>query len=341
MAYTAEISGNSPTCFLFLIDQSGSMGRAFAGQPDRTLAQGVADAINRLLRNLVRACSNGEIIFDRYAIGVIGYGDEISLGFSGNLAGGCLRWVSEIKNHPLRSEQVSHFPVWFEPLAYGKTVMCQALSMAQEVIAGFIQAHPRCFPPVVINITDGEATDGDPEPLAAALCSLASTDGGTLLLNIHITPDGVQPVLLPASVGMLAAPYAQRLFRMSSLLPPPLLRQAQIHEQSVADGARGFVFNADLEKLAATLGPNWNVQFSPVPPQRADSARGTCRPCPLLSSQGGRGEPTRAGRQRINGTGNCGLLSPSAEFRASSDRPGSRFQRPGIRVRGGCVGATP
>ena len=76
MAYTAEISRANPTCFLFLIDQSGSMGRMFAAQPDRTLAQGVADAINRLLRDLVRACSNGEIIFDRYAIGVIGYGEQ-------------------------------------------------------------------------------------------------------------------------------------------------------------------------------------------------------------------------------------------------------------------------
>ena len=77
--YTAEISRNNPTCFLFLVDQSGSMGRIFSGQSDRTLAQGVADAINRLLRDLVRACSNGEIIFDRYAIGVIGYGEEVSL----------------------------------------------------------------------------------------------------------------------------------------------------------------------------------------------------------------------------------------------------------------------
>ncbi len=60
--YTAEISRNNPTCFLFLVDQSGSMSRTFAAQPDRTLAQGVADAINRLVRDLVRACSNGEII---------------------------------------------------------------------------------------------------------------------------------------------------------------------------------------------------------------------------------------------------------------------------------------
>jgi hypothetical protein len=266
--YTAEISRNNPTCFLFLVDQSGSMGRTFAAQPDRTLAQGVADAINRLLRDLVRACSNGEIIFDRYAIGVIGYGDEIGLGFSGNLAGGCLRWVSEIKNNPLRSEhrrkresdgdggiieKVIHVPVWFEPLANGHTVMCQALGVAQEVISEFIQAHPHCFPPVIINITDGAATDGDPEPLAATLRSLASTNGGVLLLNIHLTPDGVQPILLPASEGMLVDPYARRLFRMSSPLPPPMLRQARIREECVVDGARGFVFNADLVSVVTFL----------------------------------------------------------------------------------------
>jgi hypothetical protein len=268
MAYTAEISRANPTCFLFLIDQSGSMGRTFATQPDRSLAQGVADAINRLLRDLVRACSNGEIIFDRYAIGVIGYGETISLGFAGNLAGGCLRWVSEIKNNPLRLEQrrrresdgdggviekVVNVPVWFDPLAYGKTVMCQALCVAQEVMGGFIQAHPHCFPPVVINITDGEATDGDPEPFAAALCNTASSDGGTLLLNVHLSADGVQPILLPASAAVLTGPFAQRLFRMSSPLPPPLLRQARIREESVADGVRGFAYNADLVSVVTFL----------------------------------------------------------------------------------------
>ena len=97
MSYTAETNRANPTCFLFLIDQSGSMKRTFATQPDRTLAQGAADAANILLRRVVRECSNGEVILDRYAIGVIGYGNDVSLGFSGELAGGCLQWVSEVK----------------------------------------------------------------------------------------------------------------------------------------------------------------------------------------------------------------------------------------------------
>jgi hypothetical protein len=53
MPYTAEISRANPSCFLFLIDQSGSMADPFGGGAARRKADGVADAINRLLQNLV------------------------------------------------------------------------------------------------------------------------------------------------------------------------------------------------------------------------------------------------------------------------------------------------
>jgi hypothetical protein len=54
MPYTAEISRGNPSCFVFLIDQSGSMADVFgAGEGNQKKADGVADAINRLLQNLV------------------------------------------------------------------------------------------------------------------------------------------------------------------------------------------------------------------------------------------------------------------------------------------------
>ena len=55
---------------------------------------------------------------------------------------------------------------------FRKSINGGRVCVAQEVSCAFIQAHPHCFPPVVIKITDG-----DPEPLATALCILASTDG--------------------------------------------------------------------------------------------------------------------------------------------------------------------
>ena len=47
MPYTADISRTSPACFLFLIDQSGSMDMALAGQPGQRKKDQAAQAINR------------------------------------------------------------------------------------------------------------------------------------------------------------------------------------------------------------------------------------------------------------------------------------------------------
>jgi len=268
MAYTAEISRSNPTCFLFLVDQSGSMAERFGDQSGRTKAQGVADAINRLLQTLVHRCSKGDYILDRYCIGAIGYGDEIGLGFPGSLAGEVLRTVSAIGNGPLRIEdrvkrvedgagglveQRVKFPVWFEPIAQGKTPMCAALQVAQEVVSEFVSQHPRCFPPIVINVSDGAATDGDPGPMAAALRNVASQDGNALLFNVHISSRGETPILFPPDEGRLHDEYARLLFRMSSPLPAEMLRQAQVREASVQEGARGFAFNADLSSVVTFL----------------------------------------------------------------------------------------
>jgi hypothetical protein len=78
MPYTAEISRTNPSCFLFLIDQSGSMEDPFrSGELTKKKADGVADAINRLLQNLVIKCAKSEGIRDYYYVGVIGYGAKV------------------------------------------------------------------------------------------------------------------------------------------------------------------------------------------------------------------------------------------------------------------------
>ena len=44
MSYEAEISRSNPSCFVFLIDQSGSMGDPFGGAGEhRRKADGVAE----------------------------------------------------------------------------------------------------------------------------------------------------------------------------------------------------------------------------------------------------------------------------------------------------------
>ncbi len=269
MPYTAEISRVNPTCFLFLVDQSGSMAKRWGSETNKTKAEGLADAINRLVQTLVYRCARGEYILDRYHIGVIGYGAEIGLGFPGELSGGVLQPVSAIGNHPMRIEQrvqrmddgagglleqVVKFPVWFEPLAAGKTPMCTALRAACDVMRDFIAQYPSCFPPIVVNITDGMATDGDPLQSAGELWNLASHDGNVLLFNVHISERGSAPVLFPVDETYLPDDFARMLFRMSSPLPSAMLHQSRVEEEAeVADGARGFAFNADMVSVIRFL----------------------------------------------------------------------------------------
>src|SRR5437016_1113766 len=145
MPYSAELSRSSPTCFVFLIDQSSSMAEPFGAQPEKPKAQGVADGINRLLQNLVLKCAKSDGIRDYFHVGVIGYGARVAWALGGSLAGQKLVPISLIANNPLRVEprtrrvddgagglveQKFKFPVWFEATACGRTPMCQALTEA-------------------------------------------------------------------------------------------------------------------------------------------------------------------------------------------------------------------
>jgi hypothetical protein len=84
--------------------------------------------------------------------------------------------------------------------------MCAALQLAAETVAEWADAHLSAFPPVVIHVTDGEPTDGDPEPIAALIQQLAPDDGNVLLFNLHIASSGRQSVLFPACEAAGEAP---------------------------------------------------------------------------------------------------------------------------------------
>lgn len=261
MSYTAEISRTNPSCLLFLIDQSGSMSDPWAGENNRKKAEELAVIINRLLQNIIIKCAKTEGIRDYYHIGVIGYGARVGPAFSGPLAARELAPVSEVANAPARVEERSRkiddgagglidqtikFPIWLDPVADGSTPMCQALMRAHKIISNWLINHPDCFPPVVINITDGEATDGDPAVPAQTLKQLAGSDGNVLLFNVHLSSHKASPIEFPDSEEPLPDEYARRLFRMSSNLPDYMRNFAQQEGFKVSENTRGFVFNADM-----------------------------------------------------------------------------------------------
>jgi len=258
VAYSAEISRANPSCFLFVIDQSASMADPWGGESGKKKADGVADAINRLLQDLVIKCAKEEGVRDYYYVGVIGYGASVGPAFSGNLSGQGVVPISQIADKPARLEerkkkmddgaggmveQTIRFPIWFDPKANGGTPMNQALSQAAGVVDAFVKAHPDCFPPVVIHITDGESTDGDPSAAMDRITSLASSDGGVLLFNLHISGTA-GTIEYPNSGEGLPDQYSRTLFEGASPLTEFMRQVATEHNANASEGSRAFVFNA-------------------------------------------------------------------------------------------------
>jgi hypothetical protein len=269
MPYSAEISRANPSAFIFLVDQSGSMVEPISGS-DGTVRKcdSVADAINKLLHNLIIKCARGEGVRNFYEVAVIGYGATVAPAFSGPLAGRDLVPLSEIASAPARVEtrtrkvadgaggvieQKVKFPVWFEPLAKGITPMGTAIDLAGKLLKEWVPKHRGSYPPIVINISDGEATDSGPVPQAATLCEQSTDDGNILLFNCHISSKLLPPIIFPESDGDLPDDFARTLFGVSSLLPASLRELGRSENFNLGPDSRGFAFNADMVELIRFL----------------------------------------------------------------------------------------
>jgi hypothetical protein len=268
MSHAAEISRTNPTCLLFLVDQSTSMNKPFGQQPEKKKAEGVADAINRLLQNLVLKCAKSDGVRDYFHVGILCYGGDVRPGLGGKLAGQFLVPISQIANNPIRVEQRTRtvddgsgglveqtvkFPIWFEPKTAKGTPMSAAFEKAGELMQRFLNAYPNCYPPMVLNLTDGQPTDANPLSAAQALCGLASNDGNVVLFNAHVASTPAAPILFPSDEKDLPDAYARLLFRISSMFPPPLRETARGEGFLVDEMSRGFVFNGDLVSVIRFL----------------------------------------------------------------------------------------
>src|SRR6267143_5038135 len=106
MPYKGEISRDNPTCFLFVIDQSGSMDEKT--ESGRSKAQFVADVLNKTLYTLVTNCTKADGVRGYFDVGVIGYsGSDVASGFGGALSSGVVHSIRAISESPVRIEERS------------------------------------------------------------------------------------------------------------------------------------------------------------------------------------------------------------------------------------------
>lgn len=241
--YTAQITRNTPTAFIFMIDQSISMSRKLLFKGEFiTLAEAVARIVNAQIYDLVLRCIKMNDVRHYYDIAVIGYGDDASYGWNGALSGRDFVSPEELRNNPFRKIIVKEEKLtkkgkvlkevmkyqWVEPIAAGKyTRADKAFGLAKVLLDKWMKEHHEkdCYPPTIINITDG-AFNGIVNPrevntqLANELKALFTNDGNVLVWNIHVTPDNKDQLLLPVSKTELNNDkYSEWLYDMSSLLP--------------------------------------------------------------------------------------------------------------------------
>lgn len=262
MPYDSEISRDRPSLFIFLIDQSRSMSHKIGGGV-RSKSLEAADAVNNNLNEILNRCTKSDGVRNYFDVGIIGYGARRDTALS-LLKDGNILPISELESRILKTETRKQeiegesieyeFPIWFEPVAASDTPMVKAIETAKEWITEWISTHRDSFPPIVINISDGEATDGDPVKAMDELRELSTDDGYTQVWNCHLSRSDVTPISFPASEELLPdEKYARQMFQMSSQLPEAMLAIAREEYKDIDRGARGYVFNAQLEDLIKLL----------------------------------------------------------------------------------------
>ena len=240
-AYTAQITRNTPTAFIFLIDQSVSMQKytTLYGE-EMPMAEAVARIVNHQLNELVLRCIKGSETRDYYDIAIIGYGENAYSGWKGELEGRDFVKPSELKEHPYKKittkketrtrkgvkvveiEEVQ----WIETEATeGWTRVHHAFEKAKGLLDEWMEKHhdKDCYPPTIINITDGEFNGATKEYVlqqANELKSMFTNDGNVILFNIHISANKAVCVTCPASKDEVSfSSLATTMYEMSSLLP--------------------------------------------------------------------------------------------------------------------------
>lgn len=256
--YQESFSSANPGLILILIDQSASMRDPY-GNSDK--ANTAAIAVNKVVEEIILACTNGNVIKDRCFVGAIGYGTNVEIIFLDKASGLAKnpnittnkKKISDGAGGLVEVDQVER--VFVTPTANGGTPMAEAFQQAYEGVQKFISTRPDCFPPTVINITDGEPNDFATATMEAKkLAQLKTSDGNVIILNAHISNASAGKIELPSNdSGFSSDKFAQFLFDISTVLPEPLAVSAKAEGFNVQPGARGFVYNADVETLIKLL----------------------------------------------------------------------------------------
>lgn len=239
--YTQRITRDHPTAFIFLIDHSCSMNGMTDFHGQKSMAEASSEILNKLLFELCQRCVKGNELYRYIDFAVIGYGHETYSGWQGNLAGRDFVTPQELWDNPISKKPVTiqkktpkgikettmDIPVWFEARSDGYwTRLHKALRKAKDMAEQWMNEpeHKDCYPPTIINITDGEyngCSDDDMQEIANDVKSLETQDGNAIFMNIHIARNASfdDQQVFPRNENEVTSSIGKKLLKLSSLMP--------------------------------------------------------------------------------------------------------------------------
>ena len=125
-------------------------------------------------------------------------------------------------------EQKVKFPVWFDPEANGQTPMCEAFAAAGLAVKGFIDEFPAAYPPIILNLTDGLPSDGNPQENARAIRKMTTSDGNALVFNLMLSKTAAGPDYFPATEDFLSDNCAETPVSDVQPASPQVARDRQV-----------------------------------------------------------------------------------------------------------------
>lgn len=263
--YTKAITQQNRSAVIFCIDCSTSMQELVEfNNVWMSKAEVVAMITNIMIDELYTRSSRHNRIRNYYDIAVIGYcGDEVE----NMLENGPIEFTPITNLERMKPQQrdycfkqqlhdgtsiYANFVVneWIKAKAKGRTPMYEALIEAHRLVDEWctIHRHRDSFPPMIFHITDGYANDGSPSDLISIAQDIKSTgtsDGNTLLINVHIgSGDNYceHSILFPYHLDMHnTSTRMHMLYMMSSEVPENIEHQLPAIEQAEAEGPRRLV----------------------------------------------------------------------------------------------------
>jgi Mg-chelatase subunit ChlD len=256
-SHVQEISRKNRGKVIFVVDRSDSMSGQFGAHANLTKAQALHTLTNDALQNFMRMSNDGDNVRDYMDVSVVSIGGQNEAKVL--VPSTPIAQLHKAVKRVATGASGKKMGIWIdhhEPeAAKGSTPITAGLNLAHDIAKDWIAKNPNAFPPTIIFVTDGHATqihrgqyyDEKDEMVTAAadqLKGLKTADGNALLLMAHISGEaGAQKVEFASSDAGLDAKQ-KLLFNISSHLPDTMLRLGNLQK-----GAKGFVSQGDLNSL--------------------------------------------------------------------------------------------